>query len=83
MPQHCLDFMFISGLFQLTIVFNMIFYKPPSLDDYYYNDSAQALGWCIGMFPIFLIVSFFLWSFCRNGGFSVSKMQLRDKFIIQ
>ena len=57
--------------FQITIVFNCIFYKEPNLDDYTYPMWAKGLGWMIALFPMLLIPIWFFWRFCRDGGFAV------------
>ena len=54
------------------VVFNIAYYKPPSLGDYYYPHWAQGLGWLIGLFPIALILFFFVYNFCTRGGYRVS-----------
>jgi len=57
----------------MTFLFNCIYYSPPTLDDYSYPPWAESLGWLIQMFPIMLIIGYFLYYFMRNGGFTVLK----------
>ena len=54
------------------VVFNCIYYKPPSLDIYLYPNWAQAIGWMVAMFPVALVVFVFIWRYCRWGGLHVS-----------
>jgi len=58
---------------QLLVLMNMIFYKDPEYNGVAYPVGVQILGWLIAMFPISVIVFWFLYDFCyRQGGFGVS-----------
>lgn len=57
---------------QVTIIFNIFLYTPPSLGSYRYSTSAQVLGWFIQLFPMSLMVGMFLFNYCRHGGFQVT-----------
>jgi solute carrier family 6 amino acid transporter-like protein 5/7/9/14 len=63
----------------ITIVFNCVSYKPPSMDLYTYPAWAQALGWLISLFPILLIPAFFLFQFCKDGGFSLLREVMKPE----
>ena len=66
---------------QITILFNVIFYKAPSYgDSYSYPAWAEALGWLIALFPMSLIVIVFLYRFCRSGGYGVRTSSICDGF---
>ena len=69
-----LDWNVHSLVFQCTLLFNIIFYKPPTMDNYAYPDWGVNLGWLITFFPIGLIVGFFLYYFCKEGGYAVSSI---------
>ena len=60
---------FVIGI---TITFNMIYYKPPSMYGNPYPGWAQTLGWLITFFPMAIIVLYFLVEYCIRGGFAVS-----------
>jgi hypothetical protein len=67
--------------YQVTIVFNCIFYKEPTLDDYTFPEWAKSLGWMIALFPMLLIPLWFGLQFCYDGGFTVSPhLPLVDHF---
>lgn len=51
---------------------NIAMYKEPDLDDVLYPEWAKSLGWLIAMFPIVVIPAWFLYKYCRIGGFEVS-----------
>ena len=60
----------------ITIICNCAEYKAPSMDTgepeaYYYPDWALALGWLITLFPMGLIVGFFAFRYCKDGGWLV------------
>ena len=61
----------------ITIICNCAEYKAPSMDTgepeaYLYPDWALALGWLITLFPMALIVGFFAFRYCKDGGWLVS-----------
>ena len=62
----------------ITITFNMIYYKPPSMDGLPYPAWAQTLSWLITFFPMAIIAAYFLFEYCRRGGFVVSQGQLKN-----
>ena len=60
----------------ITIICNCAEYKAPSMDTgepeaYLYPDWALALGWLITLFPMALIVGFFAFRYCKDGGWLV------------
>ncbi|XP_064634027.1 sodium- and chloride-dependent glycine transporter 1-like isoform X2 [Lineus longissimus] len=63
----------------VTIVFNVISYKPPDLDGYLYPAWAQAIGWLIGMWPIVMIPGWFLYQYCRDGGWALLKEAVKPE----
>jgi hypothetical protein len=59
--------------FQLTILFNMIFYKDPEQNDGVpYPGWALAMGWLIALTPVIGIPGWFLYKFCTGGAWQVS-----------
>ncbi|XP_074660842.1 sodium- and chloride-dependent glycine transporter 1-like isoform X2 [Tubulanus polymorphus] len=61
----------------VTIAFNCFQYKPPSLDDYTYPEWAKGLGWMIALFPLLLFPAWFLYQYCRDGGWMVLRESLK------
>ena len=59
------------GIIGCALLFNGIYYKPPSMDGYLYPAWAEGLGWLIALFPIGLFVGFFAVEYCMRGGFRV------------
>lgn len=57
----------------ITIIMNIAMYKEPDLDDVLYPEWAKSLGWLIAMFPIVVIPAWFLYKYCRIGGFELMK----------
>ncbi|XP_064611059.1 sodium- and chloride-dependent glycine transporter 1-like isoform X2 [Liolophura sinensis] len=61
------------GLLFAVIVFKAIEYTPASYgDDYVFPNWAQALGWLICLFPVMAMPGWFLFYYCRNGGWKVA-----------
>ena len=65
----------------ITIISNCAEYKPPTFDTgekeaYLYPDWALALGWLVTLFPMMLIVGFFAFRYCKDGGWLVSSIFL-------
>ena len=58
-------------IFQAVIFFNIVFFKPPSYDNYDYPGWAHFLGWLIAIFPMVLIGGGFLNLYCKSGGYEV------------
>ena len=56
----------------MTIIFNVIQYKAPQLDEYFFPGWAQVLGWLIALWPILTIPAWFLLEYCARGGYVVS-----------
>ena len=54
--------------FQLTIFMNVIFYQEPELDGVTYPTSAKVISWLIAMFPMTVMLAWFLYEYCYNGG---------------
>ncbi|KAL3841981.1 hypothetical protein ACJMK2_020057 [Sinanodonta woodiana] len=51
-----------------TILFNMIKYKEPVLDGTSYSTSGLVVSWFISLAPIVIIIGWFLYAFCVEGG---------------
>ena len=67
---------------QAVIFFNIVFFKPPSYDNYDYPGWAHFLGWLIAIFPMVLIGGGFLNLYCKSGGYEVCK-QLNTEYIVR
>ncbi|VDD81142.1 unnamed protein product [Mesocestoides corti] len=50
------------------IIFTIISGKPFGLGDYVYPSGIQAMGQLIAVLPIFMIVAYFVYKYCRDGG---------------
>ncbi|XP_012944276.1 sodium- and chloride-dependent glycine transporter 1 [Aplysia californica] len=59
----------------LTIILNAIFYKAPTYKGLPFPGWAEALGWLIVMFPVSAIVVWFVYYYCKKGGFRLLKMR--------
>ncbi|VDN13051.1 unnamed protein product, partial [Dibothriocephalus latus] len=55
------------------IIFKIITDTPITLDAYVYPEWAQDLGVLIGVFPIICIPAWFLFKYCREGGWIVQR----------
>ncbi|BHF74122.1 hypothetical protein SprV_0401720600 [Sparganum proliferum] len=53
------------------IIFKIVTEKPLTLDKYVYPAWAQAFGRLIGVFPIICIPAWFIFKYCREGGWIV------------
>lgn len=60
----------------LTIISYFISHTPPTLGDYNYPPWAQMLAWVITLFPLMIILVYFSYMFCRQGGFEVSTCRI-------
>ena len=47
---------------------NVIFYQEPELDGVTYPTSAKVISWLIAMFPMTVMLAWFLYEYCYNGG---------------
>ncbi|WAR02315.1 SC6A9-like protein [Mya arenaria] len=62
----------------LTILMNMVFYKEPDLDGVLYPTSAKVVSWLIAMFPMAVMVGWFLYEYCKNsGGYELMKLKMQ------
>ena len=68
-------------MFQTTIMFNIIYYKTASMDDYIYPDSANVVAWFITLFPFTILLGYFLYEFCKGGGLEVNSNSNTKLFI--
>lgn len=56
---------------KLTIIMNMVYYKPPSLDGYLYPQWTVGLVVVLALLPLVWIPGVFLVRYCQRGGFQV------------
>ncbi|KAL5007638.1 hypothetical protein ScPMuIL_016444 [Solemya velum] len=64
----------VSPLIMLILViFNAVMYEKPDLDNVPYPEWALAMGYLIVLFPIVVIPGWFLFYFCRKGGYRMMK----------
>ena len=61
-------------MFQVTILFNIIYYKEPDSDGVAFPPWALTLGWLIALFPIVVIPVGFLYKYCTQGGWQVRRV---------
>lgn len=56
---------------QLVLLISLIFHEPLTLGDYEYPPWANAIGWATVIFPFLVIVSYFMYLYCKEGGYQV------------
>lgn len=62
---------------------NVIFYKEPDLDGVTYPVSAKIVSWLIAMFPMTVMVGYFLYEYCYNaGGFEVRETSIISLLVL-
>ncbi|XP_064634024.1 sodium- and chloride-dependent glycine transporter 1-like [Lineus longissimus] len=63
----------------VTIIFNCVLYKPPSLGGYSYPAWADGIGWLTALWPILMIPGWFLYQYGRDGGYALLKEAARPE----
>ena len=59
--------------FQVVFISKCAQQTPLTFEDYVYPQWANGLGWCIVAFPIVVMASVFLYTYCTRGGYTVSE----------
>ena len=62
------------GIIIALIIFLAVKSRPLSSGDYVYPVGYQVMGHLIGILPIAVILGWFLFKYCREGGFMVSPL---------
>ncbi|XP_013381022.1 sodium- and chloride-dependent glycine transporter 2 [Lingula anatina] len=61
----------------VTIIFNFVLYKNPTYNTYQYPGWAVALGWLISLWPTLMIPVWWMYRFCKDGGWEFTKEVMR------
>ncbi|XP_064634023.1 sodium- and chloride-dependent glycine transporter 1-like [Lineus longissimus] len=63
----------------VTIIFNCVLYKPPSLDGYSYPAWADGIGWLTALWLILMVPGWFIYQYGKDGGYDLLKEAVKPR----